>query len=157
MKPEDQNIAICEALGRKWHKPTEDEINSGSYYSYYPDFTRDLNSMHEALKLLKQSQYNKLWSSNPWDHAENRYFHYLREILGIKLRSELVLSVDEKDRGDLNKRNGPYPSPIVLPPSAIVLEHFVMADGSDFLLHTATAAQQAEAFLKAIERWTEDE
>lgn len=42
MSPEAQNIAICEAWGRSWHRPTAEELKSGSYYQYEPDFTREL-------------------------------------------------------------------------------------------------------------------
>lgn len=52
MNEQEQNEAIVEALGQKYHKPTEAEIKSGSYYQYEPQFTRDLNSMHEVEKIL---------------------------------------------------------------------------------------------------------
>lgn len=57
MTTDTQNIAICEAIGRlKWHRPTPEEIATGSYYQYEPDFTRDLNAMHEAEKVLTEEQ-----------------------------------------------------------------------------------------------------
>lgn len=46
MKEEEQRVAIAEALGRKYHKPTEKEIRSGSYYQYEPDLN-DLNLCHD--------------------------------------------------------------------------------------------------------------
>lgn len=48
MSPEAQNRAIAESIGAKWHKPTEAEIASGSYYQYAPDYTSDLNAMAEV-------------------------------------------------------------------------------------------------------------
>jgi hypothetical protein len=60
MTPEAQNRAICEALGKQqYHKPTPEEIASGSYYQYAPDFTNDLNAMHEAEKVLGRDQIHK--------------------------------------------------------------------------------------------------
>lgn len=50
MTPEAQNRAIAESVGAKYHKPTESEIASGSYYQYEPDYLTDLNLMHSAEK-----------------------------------------------------------------------------------------------------------
>lgn len=57
MTPESQNRTICEALGRRWHRPTTEEIESGSYYQYEPDFTRYLDLMHAAEKVLTEDQH----------------------------------------------------------------------------------------------------
>ena len=56
MKPEEQNMAIAEWLGVKYHKPTALEINSGSYYQYEPNYCRDLNAIHEAFARLENVQ-----------------------------------------------------------------------------------------------------
>lgn len=50
METEAQNIAIAGLLGREWHRPTQNEIQSGSYYSYWPDFTRSLDLIHAAIR-----------------------------------------------------------------------------------------------------------
>lgn len=52
MTDQEINIAIAEALGRKYHAPTPEEVQSGSYYQYQPDFCHDLNAMHEAEETL---------------------------------------------------------------------------------------------------------
>lgn len=49
MNEEKQNMAIAEACGLKYHKPTEQELSSGSYYQYQPRFTQDLNAMQSVL------------------------------------------------------------------------------------------------------------
>jgi len=46
MTPEEQRIALAEWNGTPYHKPTEVELASGSYYQYEPDYTRDLDSVH---------------------------------------------------------------------------------------------------------------
>jgi hypothetical protein len=56
MTPEAQRIAIAEACGKVYHKPTEEEKKRGSYYQYEPDYLNDLNAMHEAEKVLTRSQ-----------------------------------------------------------------------------------------------------
>lgn len=47
------NTTIAEALGRKYHRPTEEEFRSGSYYQYEPNFCDSLDLMHEAEAWLK--------------------------------------------------------------------------------------------------------
>lgn len=44
---EEQNRAIADAIGVKFHHPTEEELKSGSYYQYEPDYVHDLNAMRE--------------------------------------------------------------------------------------------------------------
>jgi len=58
MKAEDQNKAICKAIGKEYKKPTEAEISGGSYYQYEPDFTRSLDLMHEAELELSLNQHD---------------------------------------------------------------------------------------------------
>lgn len=53
MTNEEQNIAVAEFLGKKWHQPTPAEFDTGSYYQYAPDYGNDLNAMHEAEAELK--------------------------------------------------------------------------------------------------------
>ena len=45
--------------GLKYHKPTDEELKSGSYIQYEPDYYNDLNLMHEAEKVLTDAQYCK--------------------------------------------------------------------------------------------------
>lgn len=52
MTEQEQNEAIAKAISRKYHKPTEAEVASGSYYQYEPEFTRDLNACAEMEKVL---------------------------------------------------------------------------------------------------------
>lgn len=47
MEKEAINKAIAALVGPEYHKPTEAEVKSGSYYQYEPDFTSDLNACHE--------------------------------------------------------------------------------------------------------------
>ena len=56
MTIEEQNKAICKAIGQEYHKPTEAEISGGSYYQYEPDFTRDLNLIQGAVKTLSEGK-----------------------------------------------------------------------------------------------------
>lgn len=46
------NSAIAESIGQRYHKPTEAEIKSGSYYQYEPKFCNDLNAMHQVVQIL---------------------------------------------------------------------------------------------------------
>ncbi len=52
MTEEAINIAICEACGRKYHKPTDEEVARGSYYQYEPNYYRSLDAMHSAERVL---------------------------------------------------------------------------------------------------------
>lgn len=75
MKPEDQNIAIATKLGWRinngmWHHP------DGTPIGFIPEFTRDLNAIHEAEEVLDydQQEYFLLFigaykheSDAPWD------------------------------------------------------------------------------------------
>lgn len=65
------NEAIANAIGRRYHKPTYEEVASGSYYQYEPDFTNDLNAIHSIEGNLNESQ-------------RNRYRFFLCEILDVK-------------------------------------------------------------------------
>lgn len=56
MTNEQQNIAIAEWCGREYHKPTEQEKKSGSYYQYEPDYLNDLNAMQSAIEKLDEKQ-----------------------------------------------------------------------------------------------------
>lgn len=48
MTLEEQRIAIAEWSGKEYHKPTPEEIATGSYYQYEPDYPNDLNAMEAA-------------------------------------------------------------------------------------------------------------
>lgn len=56
MTDDEINEAIAETLGRKYHKPTDAEMESGGYYQYEPHYTKDLNAMHEVEMSLKGSK-----------------------------------------------------------------------------------------------------
>ena len=56
MTEEEINIAIAAACGKKYHKPTEEEIASGSYYQYQPNYYRSLDAMHEVEKVMTDEQ-----------------------------------------------------------------------------------------------------
>lgn len=60
MSPERQRIAIAEACG--WtYDPTEEDWKwfdkEGEGYRHCPDYTSDLNAMHEAEKVLTDKQF----------------------------------------------------------------------------------------------------
>ncbi len=50
------NTAIAETCGQKYHRPTEAELKTGSYYQHEPDYCTNLNLMHEAEKILTPEQ-----------------------------------------------------------------------------------------------------
>lgn len=52
MNDQEINCAVAEACGRRYHAPTPEEVQSGSYYQYQPDFCHDLNAMHAAEETL---------------------------------------------------------------------------------------------------------
>lgn len=60
MTKEEINRAIAEACGQKYHKPTDTEIKSGSYYQYEPDYCSDLNTMRTAESTLPLDKQNRL-------------------------------------------------------------------------------------------------
>jgi hypothetical protein len=67
MTPLEINKAIAEACGHSYHKPSPQEIASGSYYQYEPNYHGDLNAMHEAEETLshdEQLEYAELLTSN---------------------------------------------------------------------------------------------
>ena len=107
MSPEAQRIAIAEACGWREvnHPTTEFEVAQGFHPTRpqgrqrLPDYLTDLNAMHEAEKVLTESQ-----------SAE-----YQRHLEGSR--------------------------------------RFIGA--AEFFTYHATAAQRAEAFLRAIGKWEE--
>ncbi len=127
--------------------------NKTKYRERLPNYFEDLNACREFYKVLRDPKYSVMHSSNPKDHATMRYITNLAKICGMKMREELVISYEEKDRDKLNFRPGPYPTPIQLPPSAIVLRHSIPAYGYELTLLEATAAQICEAFLKTLDLW----
>lgn len=168
MNKEQMRIAIAEACGRctsrtytmtdGWETAVCNGCGKNPYHHDHepPDYPNDLNAMAEAEKLLDDPKYSALASSHPQDHAPHRYLAALAEICGLKTVEELVLSCDARDRGKLNFRPGPYPTPIKLPPSAIILGHSIPAYGYELCLIRATAEQRAEAFLKTVDGWVEE-
>lgn len=75
MTNQEINKAIAEACGERYHKPTEEEVASGSYYQYEPDYCTDLNAMFEVEKTLM----DKIVDCKPLDYA---YGECLFEMLG---------------------------------------------------------------------------
>jgi len=121
MTPEAQRIAIAKACGWEMAGGTmkgqsvgirPDEIGSATAFDYQliPDYTNDLNAMHEAV----QSKLNN--SIDSMIYAE----HLVQIVLGYENQ----------------KRN------------------FVLNNWELTRLSLATAAQQAEAFLKTLNLWT---
>lgn len=62
MSPEEINISISSACGREYHKPTEKEKKSGSYYQYEPDYFRCLNLCHLMEKTLSDINSYSYWN-----------------------------------------------------------------------------------------------
>jgi hypothetical protein len=56
MTHEAQNRAVAEALGRRYHKPSESEVASGSYYQYEPDYGADSQINQACLDLPESKQ-----------------------------------------------------------------------------------------------------
>jgi len=56
MTDEEMNRQIAEFCGVKYQQPTEEELASGCYYQYEPDYVNNLNTMHAAEKLLTDAQ-----------------------------------------------------------------------------------------------------
>jgi hypothetical protein len=48
MTAETMNRKLAEWMGHRYHKPTEAEVKSGSYYQYEPDYTKSLDAVAEA-------------------------------------------------------------------------------------------------------------
>ena len=61
MTDQEINMAIAKANGKPYHKPTEEEINSGSYFQYEPDYFHNLNLMHDALNSLDDFQLKRVY------------------------------------------------------------------------------------------------
>ncbi len=121
-----------------------------------PDYLNNLNDVAGVEAILDQDQFNEPYSSNPSDHAPMRYLAELAKVCGLKTRHELVITVADADRDKLNFRPGPYPTPIELPASAVVMGHSIPAYGYELCLIRATAAQKTEAILRATGKWEDD-
>ena len=63
MTDQEINIAIAETCGKKYHKPTEEEIKSGSYYQYQPDYCHNLNAMHEAESRIESREWRDYYEA----------------------------------------------------------------------------------------------
>ena len=54
MTPEQVNETIAQLCGGlPYHKPTPEEIASGSYYQYQPNYFGDLNACHEMENMIQ--------------------------------------------------------------------------------------------------------
>lgn len=99
MTPEAQRIAIAEACGysdicfsnwKGFHPAISEElakVSGGRWYSPIPDYLKDLNAIHEAEKVLNDSQQGKyaLWLTGScgrawWAPANKRAEAFLRTI-----------------------------------------------------------------------------
>lgn len=63
MNVTEQNRTIASFCGCEYNKPTQAEINSGSFYQYEPNYSGNLNLMQQAEKFLTNEQchaYHKL-------------------------------------------------------------------------------------------------
>lgn len=69
MSDEQINAAIATSLGRTYHKPTEEELKTGSYYQYEPNYAGDLNAIHHA----------EAWLHSHWEE-QKRYVRTLSAI-----------------------------------------------------------------------------
>lgn len=150
MTPEEQIKVLAAVDGYEYIK---DDLGPEGWYHWPskkaqnpPDYL-DLNDLHRLEMMLDEPKYSRMASSRSRDHAPMRY---IAEICKLKRVEELVLSVDDKDRGKLNFRPGPYPMPIQLPPSAIVLGHSIPAYGHELCLIRANGSQRREALAIAF-------
>lgn len=159
MDPDRQNCVIAElmgwvnqgkaknlpALNNRWVHPGTGEWRLG-----VPNYTGDYDLVIDAeTKLLVSS---KPYSSRPDDHEEVRFLYHLQKILGIEFREELVISFEggKVPQMDWHKATK-------LPPNTVILSHGVPKNGwgYDLVIMRATAAQRAEALLRALNKWEE--
>lgn len=94
------NKAICEGLGRTYHLPTDEEMRSGSYYQYAPNYCGDLNEVAQVEKSLtndEQLEYAEYLTSNFTeefcDLAGTREHIFACATLTAKQRAEALLLV----------------------------------------------------------------
>ncbi len=59
MTDSEMNIALAEFEGCKYHKPTEEELKSGSYYQYEPDYGSSLDACHRVEVKLDHDKYTE--------------------------------------------------------------------------------------------------
>ena len=123
---------------------------------HVPDYLSDLNACHEMEKVLDDPKHSKMASSRPYDHAPWRYLSELAKVCKLEVREEMVVSCAEQFRPAFDKvmKGGP---PFKLPVGVCILSHFIPAQGYETCLIRATAAQRAEAFLRTIGKWEENE
>ena len=55
------NMLIAEEIGDNYHAPTVEEIKSGSYYQYEPDFHRSLDQCHRMERSIIDD--DPVWSA----------------------------------------------------------------------------------------------
>lgn len=68
MTPEAQNVSIAKWCGMVYHKPTEEEVASGSYYQYEPDYRRDLNLIRKPVSdLIRLSNLGSIYILHLWE------------------------------------------------------------------------------------------
>ena len=79
MKPEQQQIAIAEACGWKYHKNVTHAPDKAFWWSKnpeFPDYCNDLNAMHEAEKVLP----HQLSHIDYWQKGYGRFQTLLAEL-----------------------------------------------------------------------------
>lgn len=52
MSDDEKCREIARAAGVNWHRPTDAEIEHGSYYQYSPDYTRDVAAIQSVVERL---------------------------------------------------------------------------------------------------------
>jgi len=67
--PTDQEINefLCNACGHEYHKPTAEEVASGSYYQYEPNYTGDLNAMADVRRVIRERGKQNDFIAALWD------------------------------------------------------------------------------------------
>ena len=131
MSPEEQQIAILKAMGWTEDEPWLDgrrcfvraDSNSGWDFNDLPDYINDLNAMHEAEKWLYTNSISFINKDG------------LTAMLGNKEKTAWVVYLSKLNK-IVNPRIAEYPT------------HY-----QDWARIHATAAQRAEAFLKALGKW----
>lgn len=126
MTDQEINAGIAEFLGRKYHKPTREEIESGSYYQYEPDYCNDLNAMAAA------------WTIDPPKPFTDS-FNFRCE-----LAWQLRLVVERDYNANPFWKDHPFP-----------LFKDQIGTAQEYWIANATARQRAEAFLRTIGKWVE--
>ena len=63
---EQKTILLAEKAGLKYHKPSEQEIQSGSYYQHEPNYFHSLDAVAELEKLIVKEDKDNLRTRSRW-------------------------------------------------------------------------------------------